>query len=709
MSGIWHRYFDPRSLTNRLLLFQVAWAVFIYLLVITALWFATNLVIENDMRHRGEDWVAKLEELGMPIYTSNKPARLKQALDMLRNFPEIAQARYLDESGKKLVAEYKRKGVQVEEFAPLSDEAIQKLKQTDAEKKSLLFETGNNSQMHISAPIWIKSIARDGMLNYSLDQKSGEKVEVIGVVEMVLDYSTVTADLNRSIVNASMIIAVVMLVVAFLMRLMVRRALRPLAELEEPLTRLANGEIDVTVNTAGDEEIVRIGKALNTTINALKERDAALHRMADHDVLTGLLNRARFVERLEQEAQRVARGGTSAALYFFDLDRFKHINDTYGHSAGDRLLIQVTRQLSQRVRKNDVFARYGGDEFVLLAYDLNPAYAHEIAESFIELMRDFVFYEAGESIKIYFSIGVTLIDGDLSAEEYLNEADTAVHLAKTQGRNCYRMFKRGNEEAAEGNDTGMHERLLEVLNSQQLILYYQTLAGLGQEHEEIHEVLLRLPDKTRGVVGPGAFMSAAERFGLMPQFDRQVIGKAVRTLALPEHRHVVLSLNLSEAFLLEEGAVAFLDETMAVHKAEPGRMIFELSYAYVVRNVDKLQPVMQQLVRRGYRFAIDDFGADLGSFNYLRNLPVSFLKLDGSLSERLVADSVAKVAVRAVVEAARALQMQVIAKNVADAECLAELRKLGVGYAQGNHIAAPAPHLPTGGGRQLRVVKGAGT
>lgn len=701
ISDIWHRYFDPHSLTNRILLFQLVWALMIYVLVITALWFATNLVIENNIRHQGADWIAKLEDLGAQVYTTNKPAKQKLALESLRNFPEIAQATYLDDSGKKTIVEYTRKNAQVESFSPLSEEAIQDLKQIDVEKKTMLFEVGGNSQMRISAPLWVKSIARDGLFNYSLDKKTGEKVEVIGLVEMVLDYSKVTADLNRNILNASMLIAAMMMVVAILMRFMVRRALRPLAELEEPLTRLANGEIDVAVNTGGDREIARIGKALNTTISALKERDAELHRMADHDALTGLMNRARFVERLEQEVQRVARGGASAALYFFDLDRFKHINDTYGHSAGDRLLIQVTRQLSQRVRRNDLFARYGGDEFTLLAYDINPSYAREIAESFIALMRDFVFYEAGESIKIYFSIGVTLIDNRLTVEEYLNEADAAVHLAKTQGRNCYRFFNReGQETFAAGSDTGMHQRLMDALNNQQAILHYQMLAGLKREHEIIQEVLLRLPDKDQGVMGPGAFMSAAERFGLMPDFDRQVIGKAMEVLAMPEHKQVVLSLNLSEPFLVEEGAARFIETKAKEYQIEPGRVMFELSYGHVVRNVDKLQSAMQALAKRGFRFAIDDFGADLGAFNYIRSLPISFLKLEGSLSERVVSDSVARVAVRAVVEAAGELNMQVMAKNVADEESLAALRKLAVSYVQGNHIAAPSSQLAHSRGKQ---------
>jgi diguanylate cyclase (GGDEF)-like protein len=442
-------YVGPRSLANRILLLQLFWTLFIYLLMIATLWFATNLIVKNGIRHQGQDWIAKLDEMGMPIYASNKPERLKQAISYLRNFPEIARVRYLDETGKKAIAEYKRADGPASEPAPLTDDAIQKLGRTDVEQKPLMYEDESaDALMRISAPIWIKSISRDAMLDYSLDKRSDEKIKTIGFIEVVLDYSKTMSNLNRDIFRASMIIAVAMLASALIMRFMVRRALKPLSALEAPLTRLANGETDVTVNATGDKEIARIGMALNTTISALKARDEALRQLAVHDVLTGLVNRGYFIERLEQEVKRVARGGSGAALLFFDLDRFKNINDTYGHAAGDRLLVEVTRLLSQRIREYDVFARYGGDEFTLLAYNVDEKNAKEIAESFIELMRGFTFYETGDAVQVHCSIGVTLIDsGGITTQEYLNEADAAANQAKKSGRNCFRMFVRDMHRA----------------------------------------------------------------------------------------------------------------------------------------------------------------------------------------------------------------------------------------------------------------------
>lgn len=689
----------PKSLANRILLLQFVWIFFIYILVIAALWFATNRVIESSIRHQGEGWIAKLDEMGIPIYASDNPAQLKKVLGYLHNFPDIAWARYLDQTGKKTIAEYTRKSGFIDDFSPLTEEEIKNLGRVDQDQKILLFEKDSNSQMRISAPIWVKSITNDGMIDYSLNKKSGEKIEAIGFIEVVLDYSKVTGDLNRNIFYASALIAVLLSLAAIAARAMVRWALMPLSELEEPLTRLANGETDIVVNTSGDKEISRIGIALNTTINALKERDDTLRKMAVHDALTGLVNRAHFVDRLEQEVKRVARGGVNCALLFFDLDRFKNINDTYGHAAGDRLLIQVAKQLSKRARETDLLARYGGDEFTLMVYNADQINVREIAESFIALMRDFVFYEAGDMIKIYFSIGITFIDdGSITIQEYLKEADAAVHQAKTLGRNCFHIFARDAQNISAETGVGWHERLREVLLKQQTILYYQPMIGLQGQLENTYEVLLRLPDmeqlgSERKVIGPGAFMSAAERFGLISEFDSQVIDKAALVLAELKNPQVIFSVNLSEQFFAKDDIPGFLEGVIGARHIEPSQFTFELSQSYIVRNIDKLNTILSVLAQRGYRFAVDDFGLDFGSFNYIRNFPVHFLKIDSSLIERITIDKIAKATVRAIVEVAAELNMQTIAKNVADEASVILLRELGVGYAQGNYISAPSPQL----------------
>lgn len=673
---------------------QFAWAMIVYILVIAALWFATNLVIESTVRHQGEGWISKLDELGIPIYASDDPSQLADAISYVHNFPEILRAQYLDVSGKKITADYTRKNIVISDFKPLNEPTIEKLRLTKDAQKIILFEKGKNSQMRISAPIWIKSISNDGMIDFSLQDKSDETIETIGFIDVVMDYSQISTELNRNLSYASLIIAVLMFVAAAIGRKMVRWALNPLSDLEEPLSRLADGETDVTVKMTGDTEIDRIGIALNTTISALNERDESLRRMANHDGLTGLVNRRYFVEQLEKEITRIATSGGSSALFFFDLDRFKYINDTYGHSAGDRLLIQIATQLSQRMRENDLVARFGGDEFTLLAYNVNQKSAQDIAESFISLMREFSFYEAGDMLKIYFSIGVTIIDdGSYTSHEYLKEADTAVHEAKIHGRNDFRMYKRNTTINAPETGVGWHERLQDALLKNQSIPFYQPLIGLKNQSKHIKEVLLRIPDTEQGFIRPGAFMPAAERFGLMADFDRQIIKKVAKVLATQNDPDLIFSLNLSEQLIAEDNFLDFMKEIIREFSVSPTQFIFELSEQHILRNIDKLRLMIPALATLGFRFAIDNFGAGFGSFNYIKHFPVHFLKIDSSLIERLTEDSIDRITVRSIVDIATDLNMQTIAKFVADKEGIALLKKLGVDYVQGNFTGQPSSLL----------------
>jgi len=236
----------------------------------------------------------------------------------------------------------------------------------------------------------------------------------------------------------------------------------------------------------------------------------------------------------------------------------------HGHSAGDRLLIQIGKQLTQRMRDNDLVARFGGDEFTLLAYNVNYKSAQEVAESFIKLMRDFTFYEAGDALKIHFSIGITIIDdGSYTSHDYLKQADIAVHDAKAHGRNGYRMYLRSAQDNTQDSGIGWHERLQQVLRNDQTLPYYQPLIGLKNQSEHIKEVLLRIPDMEQGVIRPGAFMPAAERFGLMAEFDRRMIKKVAQVLSVQQDPNLVFSLNLSEQFIEEDNILEFLKRSSA--------------------------------------------------------------------------------------------------------------------------------------------------
>ncbi len=684
----------PTSLANRILILQITWAVLFGVLLIGSLWLGSTKVIEGSFQRQGEGWIKKLDELATPLYASDDKEYFAETVDYLKNFPELASVQYYDETGDKLIAEYYRNAGGDGSPYRFQAKEIESLHVIDAGNKPQLFSSSDNSSVfHISAPIWIKSVVNDGMFDFSLDEPANESVKVIGILRVGLDYSRYQKDLESKMLQGSVLIILLLAIAAYIGRILIRWAMRPLLQLEEPLNRLAQGETDVEVQSSGDREIAQIGKVLNTTISALKERDETLRRMANHDPLTGLINRNYFSEQVEIELKRIGRDGGSSALFFIDLDRFKLINDTYGHAAGDRLLVAVSNLLKQRMREGDLIGRFGGDEFTALVHQVDRQQAREIATDLLKLMQKFQFHEAGEPLRIFFSIGVSIFDSALlTAHDVFLQADIAVHEAKARGRNRYHLYEAADDKSMAVRDHGWHERISKVLEEQSLLLYYQPLLGLSAKAERVCEVLLRMPDGNQKVLLPSAFFPAAERFGLMAELDRQVIRKAAQWLGGLSERSVVLSVNLSlQSFDEEQPLEEYLSRIFEEYAIDPRQFMFEIDEAVAVRHSEKIRPVVDRVNQMGCRFAVDNFGAGYASFEYLKHCPVDFLNIDRALIEGLVKEPLNQITVRAIVEAAQLLGKQTVAKFVQDELTQQQLKKMGVDYAQGNFLCEALP------------------
>ena len=697
-SGGPHRLFRPdhapSSLANRILMLQIVWAVLFGILVIGSLWWGSSKVIEGSFQRQGDGWIKKLDELATPLYASDDKGYFDEMVNYLRNFPEIASVQYFDGEGRSLIAGYYRDGDEGASPFHFSDQEVARLRTTDTRAKPQLFTASDDSSVfHISAPIWIKSVLSDGMFDFSLDEPVPETVEVVGILRVGLDYSRYQKELESNVLLGSSLIVLLLVIAAYIGRILIRWALRPLLQLEEPLNRLAQGETDVEVESSGDREIAQIGRVLNTTISALKERDEKLRRLANHDPLTGLVNRNYFSSKLEMELRRIGREGGSSALFFIDLDRFKFINDTYGHAAGDRLLIAVAQLLKQRMRDGDLVARFGGDEFTALVHRVDRLQAREIANSLLKLMQEFQFHEAGESLRIYFSIGITVFDSALhTVHDLLLQADNAVHEAKGRGRNCYHLYDLASDRGVPVRDHGWYERINRMLKEESLLLYYQPLMGLSEGSERICEVLLRMPDGRHDVLLPSAFFPAAERFGLMAELDRFVIRKAAQWLVGIKEREVVLSVNLSlQSFDEVECLEEYLAEIFEQYAIDTRQFIFEVDELVVMRNREKINPVIERITTMGCRFAIDNFGAGYASFDYIKHCPVHCVNIDRSLIENLMQEKLDQITVRAIVEASQLLGKQTVAKFVPDELTLHQLKRYGVDYAQGNFVCEALP------------------
>ncbi len=680
----------PKSLASRMLLLQITWAVAVYIMVSVGLWWGTAHILEQSLYRQGEGWLAKADELGTPLYAGRAAGNHQANLDYLANIPEILSVHYFDATGKRLIYEYWRDGADQSGVPWPTDAEMELLHSNKGESAPVAYgrEPGLMNTFRFTSPIRIKSLRDDGLLSFSLDKAPSESIKTIGYVTMRVDYGRFNAEFVGHALQVSAVIGLLLLLFTALGHVIVRWALKPLTDLQLPLARLADGDTDVQVESSGDHEIVQISRALNTTINAVRERDETLRRMANHDPLTGLANRIYFDTVLSEEVEAIGQNDGSSALLFIDLDRFKQINDTYGHAAGDRLLIQVAELLRGRMREGDLIARFGGDEFMVLVRGVDSHGAVEIAASLNSLMQSFQFHENGSNLYIHFSIGIAMIDAAApSAHEVLLRADKAAGEAKRRGRNRYQLYTLG--EGAGGGETGWRERLQQCLDTDALLLEFQPVIELATGRAQDFEVLVRLPGDGGIPVAPGAFMADAERYGLAGALDRQVLRKTLTAMVRPGYAKTAFAVNLSAQSLLEGSLCDWVVTLVQAAGIDPERLFFEVAEMELARNYDQVRAQMQALTGAGFGVTIDDFGSGFGSMEYLRHCPVARVKIDGRIVTSVAEDRLNEILLKAIIEATASRGVVSVAKFPRDAQSLQLLQRLGIEYAQGNLLTPP--------------------
>ncbi len=423
---------------------------------------------------------------------------------------------------------------------------------------------------------------------------------------------------------------------------------------------------------------------------ALSEaRDLAEHQ-ASHDEITGLVNRRRFEQVLDDLAATVHGTQRRHALAFLDLDRFKLVNDTVGHAAGDALLRQVADLLRGHIRAADTLGRIGGDEFGLLLPDCPLDRAVATAERLVHALSAHRFLWDGRPFAIGASIGVVGIAEDSRGTgTLLAQADVACYAAKDAGR--------GRVHVYEGPDQSARHRHAEILtasvlqdaiDSDRLRLVRQPICSLAEPQRIVrYEILVRMlkPDGTLAL--PATFIPAAERFGLVGALDRWVVARALDSLARwPEDQRI--AINLSGASLADEGLQRFVLSALDQRGFEPGRVGFEVTETAAIRNLAKAVRFIGELRDRGCRFALDDFGSGLASFAYLKNLPVDALKIDGVFTRDLD-DPTQQILVRAIHDLAQALGIKTVAEGAETPEIVQRMRALGLELAQGYALGRP--------------------
>ena len=457
-------------------------------------------------------------------------------------------------------------------------------------------------------------------------------------------------------------------------------------------------EISVTPLRSDGKDIIGLVLVLHDT-SELRGLTRQMTYQASHDALTGLVNRREFERRLQEAMDSAQTGNVGHAICYLDLDRFKVVNDTCGHTAGDNMLREVASLIKEAVRDSDTVGRIGGDEFALLLVGCPLEKARQIADDVVRSVNDYRFVWKDKIFNVGVSIGLVEIGRDGGAiEDIMNSADSACYVAKKQGGLHVHVYS-AREEANARHSGEIHwlQKLQGALRDNKFELYYQPIVHARADGVSgpALEVFVRLEgEKGQPATPPAEFIRAAERYRLMPHIDRWVVQTVLSALGrggmrLPPGRSV--AINIAGQTLGDADFLEFVVECFDHTGAGPGDICFEVTESSVVANLDHAQRFIAVLHGMGCEFALDDFGSGLSSFSTLRTLPMDYLKIDGSFIKNLAGDTVNQAMVAAMIELSHSLNFRIVAEQVEDQESLDKVTHMGIDFVQGYAVGRPQP------------------
>jgi len=425
-----------------------------------------------------------------------------------------------------------------------------------------------------------------------------------------------------------------------------------------------------------------------------KHAEERLLYLANHDQLTGLPNRARFLQELEQSLAMVRRNSQSCALLYLDLDGFKYINDVSGHQTGDIVLRMVAETLQAMLRDTDFVARLGGDEMGLLLYGTDRQGAVDVAEKINQQLSTMRFPGVSGSHQISASIGIVIYsNAEMDVKELLANADVAMYQAKAAGRARWHLYQQG-ERAHEKLHEWVYweDRIRRALRDGGFVMQYQPILDLMSNRVSHYEALVRMRSDDGSLILPGEFMEVAEKTTLVRELDRHVIELVFdKMLELyVAGKQYKIAINLSGVSMSDTSLLDFLKQRLTVHPELSANLIFEITETAAVSDFSVARSFMMAVRDLGCVFSLDDFGVGFSSFYYVKHLPVDYVKIDGSFIRTLADSHDDQVFVRALAEVARGFGKLTVAEFVEDERVLALLRTYGVNYAQGYHIGKPS-------------------
>lgn len=688
-----------RVLINEILSLQLLITTIIGILAIASLYWGGQWVLQDNYSRWALQWTNELNELGAPLYLPDDNEVLLRLESFIDKYPEINRVGYYRKDGSVIfsIDNWQENEQPADQAKPLNDEQLRELSSltgTDAPyqvNSSLM----NARAFRILAPVWTESISRDGLFDFDPTVEAiSKKVDLIGFVGLELDFTLFHTRLLTNIKIAVSVLLLLLVGSGFLGRHYLMKALTAISDLQQPIAELAKGNLAVEFKPAEHREISEIVEALESTASALGERDARLLRLANHDVLTGLFNRRRLVEELKKEIDNVTVNDFSSALFFIDLDQFKYVNDTCGHPAGDRLIRKVADQLKRTVEHRGMVARFGGDEFAILASGIDKRSTKDLAESVLEDMRRLAHIENDSVFHVHCSIGIAMINSDkFDHDELFAQADIACREAKANGRNRLQFYSMSEREAERMvADVGWVSKLREAIDNDLFVLRFQPIVHIASGRITHHEVLLRMISENGRTIAPDAFLPAAVRFGLMAEIDTWMVRNALKAMAeyRIERPDLCFSINLSANAFETHDLTEFVQLHLEKNRIPASSVIFEITESLAVRHLSFVERQIASLRELGCELALDDFGTGYSSFSYLQRLPVDYIKIDGVFIRDLVSNRVDQKMVRLIAEIGQEAGMKIIAEYVQSGPTLALLGELGVELAQGYYIGRPA-------------------
>ncbi len=427
-----------------------------------------------------------------------------------------------------------------------------------------------------------------------------------------------------------------------------------------------------------------------------KESERRVIWLAEHDPLTDLCNRRKFMEEFEKSLHTAIRYEHHNTLLFLDLDQFKDINDTSGHQAGDKLLQLVASTLIRVTRFTDLVARLGGDEFAILMPESDPRGAEVLAKKILKELNHIQLHYGDVTHKVSTSIGIVHYPlQDASVSELLRFADLAMYKAKSDGKGTFHTFS-ANDNTQAQLETRVYWRhqIENALLHHHFVLHFQPILDIASAQIKHYEVLIRMRNPETGELTlPGHFIEIAEQVGLINRIDHYVMQKAINKLAALQKLglNVTFSINLSGAIADDPLLIPMLKQFIQRSGVNPEGLIFEITETAAVSNLQQAKKMMTAIKSLGCQFALDDFGVGFSSFSYIRALPVDIIKIDGIFIKDLDHNTDDQLFVKALIDVAKGMGKKTTAEFVENADILALLKEFGVDHAQGFHIGRPKP------------------